>query len=193
MLPAGDEIAIRIFGTVATAPHYASGSGGTQVLSYDTSNDAIRYTSAGRIALEFKTSTLDDLGGGANTGRRQLGVRRVWLPLLCLRRPRSAEAAGSNCTTVCNIVGIPAGAMANVTGSPLKLGAVTLTWDAARARLDASWRGRHLPAGDRTWRTPRPAPDCGAPPSAISDTARATDLGDGGVQAVLFAQPPHPR
>ena len=67
MLAAGDKIAIRIVGSVVTALHYASGSGWTQVLSYDTSNDAIRYTSAGRIALEFKTSTLDDLGGGTLT------------------------------------------------------------------------------------------------------------------------------
>ena len=27
--------------------------------------EAIRYTAAGRLALEFKTSTLDDFGGGA--------------------------------------------------------------------------------------------------------------------------------
>ena len=34
------------------------------MLSYDTSSDAVRYTTAGRLALEFKTSTLDDFGGG---------------------------------------------------------------------------------------------------------------------------------
>ena len=64
-LAAGDKIAIRIVGTVVTALHYTSGGGWTQVLGYDTSTDAIRYTGAGRIALEFKTSTLDDLGGGS--------------------------------------------------------------------------------------------------------------------------------
>jgi hypothetical protein len=34
------------------------------VLAYDTSSDSIRYTAAGDLALEFKTSTIDDFGGG---------------------------------------------------------------------------------------------------------------------------------
>ena len=64
-LASGDKIAIRVVGNVVTALHYTSGGGWVQVLSYDTSSDATRYTAAGQIALEFKTSTLDDLGGGS--------------------------------------------------------------------------------------------------------------------------------
>ena len=64
-LAAGDKIAIRIVGTLITALHYTSGGGWAQVLTYDTSSDTTRYTAAGQIALEFKTSTLDDLGGGS--------------------------------------------------------------------------------------------------------------------------------
>src|SRR5205823_7555991 len=62
-LAAGDKVAIRIVGSVVTALHYTAG-GWQQVLSYDTSNDPIRYQGAGLLALEFKTSTLDDFGGG---------------------------------------------------------------------------------------------------------------------------------
>ena len=64
-LASGDKIAIRIVGNVVTALHYTSSGGWVQVLSYDTSSDATRYSAAGQIALEFKTSTLDDLGGGS--------------------------------------------------------------------------------------------------------------------------------
>ena len=54
-----------------SSPHSTTqpAAAGHQVLSYDTTPDTIRYTAAGRIALEFKTSTLDDLGGGTLTGR----------------------------------------------------------------------------------------------------------------------------
>ena len=34
------------------------------MLSYDTASDSVRYTAAGSLALEFKTSTVDDFGGG---------------------------------------------------------------------------------------------------------------------------------
>jgi hypothetical protein len=64
-LASGDKIGIRIVGSVITALHYTSAGGWMQVLSYDTGSDATRYTAAGQIALEFKTSTLDDLGGGS--------------------------------------------------------------------------------------------------------------------------------
>ena len=47
-----------------TALHYTTATGWTQVLSYDTSHDATRYTAAGSLALEFKASTIDDFGGG---------------------------------------------------------------------------------------------------------------------------------
>jgi ribosomal protein L14 len=63
-LASGDAIAIRIIGTVITALHYTTATGWTQVLSYDTAADATRYTNPGSLALEFKTSTLDDFGGG---------------------------------------------------------------------------------------------------------------------------------
>ena len=63
-IAAGDKIGIRIVGSVITALHYTSAGGWTQVLTYDTSGDSTRYTGAGRIAIEFKTSTLDDVGGG---------------------------------------------------------------------------------------------------------------------------------
>jgi hypothetical protein len=65
-LASGDKIGIRIVGSVVTALHYTS-SGWTQVLSYDTNNDppgAPRYTGAGRVAVEFKSSALDDFGAG---------------------------------------------------------------------------------------------------------------------------------
>ena len=60
----GDELAIRIVGAVMSALHYTSTTGWTRVLSYDTSKDSTRYTTAGNLALEFKTSTLDNFGGG---------------------------------------------------------------------------------------------------------------------------------
>ncbi len=62
-LVSGDKIAIRVVGTVVTALHFAAGSW-QQLLSYNTSADSIRYTAAGKLALEFKSSTLDDFGGG---------------------------------------------------------------------------------------------------------------------------------
>jgi hypothetical protein len=62
-LASGDKIAIRIVGSVITALHYSAGTW-QQVMTYDTAGDATRYTAAGRIALEFHTSTLDDFGGG---------------------------------------------------------------------------------------------------------------------------------
>ena len=66
-LASGDKVAIRIVGTVVSALHF---SGGTwqQVMSYDTAGDATRYSSAGRLAVEFKWSTLDDFGGGTLSG-----------------------------------------------------------------------------------------------------------------------------
>ena len=63
-LASGDKLAIRIVGSVITALHYTGGTGWQQVLSYDTSGDSIRYTGAGQLGVEFKSSTLDDFGGG---------------------------------------------------------------------------------------------------------------------------------
>ena len=63
-LSSGDKISIKIVGSVVTAFHYTSGGGWVQVLTYDTASDSIRYTAAGSLALEFKTSTVDDFGGG---------------------------------------------------------------------------------------------------------------------------------
>ena len=61
----GDAVAIRISGSVVRALHFNATSGWTQVLSYDTASDATKYTGAGRLALEFRTSTMDDFGGGS--------------------------------------------------------------------------------------------------------------------------------
>jgi hypothetical protein len=47
------------------ALHFSASTGWVRVLSYDTSADATRYTAAGRFALEFKASVLDDFGGGS--------------------------------------------------------------------------------------------------------------------------------
>ena len=63
-LAAGDELAIRIVGSVVSALHYTHATGWAQLLSYDTSHDSTRYTAAGNLALEYKTSSLDDFGGG---------------------------------------------------------------------------------------------------------------------------------
>ena len=60
----GDKIAIHITGNVISARHYLPATGWQQALSYDISGDAIKYTSAGSLALEFKSSTVDDFGGG---------------------------------------------------------------------------------------------------------------------------------
>jgi hypothetical protein len=46
-----------------SALHFTGGSW-QQVLSYDTSADGTRYSNAGNLAVEFRTSTLDDFGGG---------------------------------------------------------------------------------------------------------------------------------
>jgi hypothetical protein len=64
-LASGDKLAIRIVGSVVTALHYSGGGGWAQVLSYDTSGDPVRYSGPGRLALEYRTSTLDDFGGGS--------------------------------------------------------------------------------------------------------------------------------
>ncbi len=72
-LASGDKIAIRVAGSVVTALHYTSSGGWTQVLRYNTSQDSVRYTSAGRLAIYFLNGAIDDFGGGtlvapANTG-----------------------------------------------------------------------------------------------------------------------------
>ena len=63
-ISSSDKIGIRIVGSIVTALHYTTAAGWIQVLSYNTSSDAVRYTTAGRLALEFRTSTLDNFGGG---------------------------------------------------------------------------------------------------------------------------------
>ena len=62
-IAAGDKVGIRIVGSVVTALH-STAAGWAQVLSYDTASDAVRYTAGGSLALEFKSSTMDDFGGG---------------------------------------------------------------------------------------------------------------------------------
>jgi hypothetical protein len=63
-LASGDKIAIQVVGSVITALHYTSANGWQQVMSYDTSGDATKYTAAGNIGLEFRSATIDDFGGG---------------------------------------------------------------------------------------------------------------------------------
>ena len=63
-LASGHRIAIQVVGTVITALHFSGGSW-QQVISYDTSGDATKYSAAGRLAVEFRSSTLDDFGGGS--------------------------------------------------------------------------------------------------------------------------------
>ena len=62
-LASGDKVGIRISGSVVTALHYTS-AGWTQVLSYNTSQDAVRYTSPGSLAIEFRAGAFDDFGAG---------------------------------------------------------------------------------------------------------------------------------
>jgi hypothetical protein len=64
LLSSGDKIGIRIVGSVVSAFRWTSGGGWSQVMSYDTSSDGTKYTTAGQVAVEFKTSTVDDFGGG---------------------------------------------------------------------------------------------------------------------------------
>ncbi|HLX18825.1 MAG TPA: hypothetical protein VKR23_01625 [Gaiellaceae bacterium] len=66
-LAAGDEIGIRIVGSVITALHYSPATNWTAVVSYDTSSNTTRYTGPGSLAIEFKTSTIDNFGGGTLT------------------------------------------------------------------------------------------------------------------------------
>ena len=73
----GDRIAIRIIGSVVTALHYTAGGGWGQVLSYDTASDAVRYTAAGRLALEFRAGAFDDFGGGSITTLANTSVPTV--------------------------------------------------------------------------------------------------------------------
>ena len=63
-LASGDQLAIRIVGSVVIALHYTSTTGWQQVLTYNTSTDSTRYTAAGNLALEFRSSTVDNFGGG---------------------------------------------------------------------------------------------------------------------------------
>ena len=67
-LASGDKLAIRVVGSVVSALHFTSGGGWVQVLSHDTSGDSIRFTAAGRLAIEFRTSTIDNFGGGTVGG-----------------------------------------------------------------------------------------------------------------------------
>jgi hypothetical protein len=60
----GDKIAIRIIGSRVTALHYTPAAQWWPVLSYDTASDTVKYTGAGRIALEFRAGAIDDFGGG---------------------------------------------------------------------------------------------------------------------------------
>ena len=62
---AGDQIGIRIVGATITALHWTPNGGWVQVLIYDTSTDTTRYTAPGYLAIEFKTSTIDNFGGGS--------------------------------------------------------------------------------------------------------------------------------
>ena len=64
-LASGNKIGIRIIGSVVSALYYNATAGWTQLFSYDTAQDTTRYTAAGSLALEFKTSTIDDFGGGS--------------------------------------------------------------------------------------------------------------------------------
>src|SRR5205823_425517 len=66
-LASGDGFAVRIVGSVVSALHYTSATGWVPVISYDTSQDSTRYTTAGNLALEFRTSTVDNFGGGTIT------------------------------------------------------------------------------------------------------------------------------
>lgn len=63
-ISSGDQIGIRIVGSVITALHDTAANGWVKVLTYDTSHDTTRYTAAGFLSLEFRTSTIDDFGGG---------------------------------------------------------------------------------------------------------------------------------
>ena len=63
-LASGDKLAIRVVGSVVSALHFTGAGGWVQVLTHDISGDSIRYTGPGRLALEYKTSTVDNFGGG---------------------------------------------------------------------------------------------------------------------------------
>ena len=63
-LAVGDQIGIRIVGTTITALRFTATSGWTRMLTYDTSVDTTRYSTAGRFAIEFRAGALDDFGGG---------------------------------------------------------------------------------------------------------------------------------
>jgi hypothetical protein len=63
-LATGDTIGIRIVGSVLSALHQTPTGDWVQVMSYDTSSDTTRYTNAGNLAVEFKTSALDNFAGG---------------------------------------------------------------------------------------------------------------------------------
>ena len=63
-ISSGDQIGIRIVGSVITALHKTTAKGWVALLSYDTMNDATRYTTAGSLSFEFRTSTIDNFGGG---------------------------------------------------------------------------------------------------------------------------------
>ncbi len=60
----GDQIGIRIVGSVITALHKTAANGWVAVLTYNTAHDATRYTAAGFLSTEFRTSTIDQFGGG---------------------------------------------------------------------------------------------------------------------------------
>src|SRR6185437_3923966 len=54
----GDKVAIRIVGTIVRALHYSSAAGWVQVLSYDTAPDSVKYSAAGRLAIEFRSAKI---------------------------------------------------------------------------------------------------------------------------------------
>ena len=126
-LASGDQLAIRIVGSVVSALHYTSTTGWLQVLTYNTSTDSTRYTAAGNLALEFKTSTLDNFGGGtisaaaapvnqspptlsgtAQQGQTLTVTAGVWsgspVPTLAEQWQR-CDSGGANCTDITGATG----------------------------------------------------------------------------------------
>ena len=120
LLAAGDQLAIRIVGATITALHYTPTGGWTQVLTYDTSADTTRYTNPGYLAIEFKTSTIDNFGGGsipaspanqtppAITGTATVGQQLTLTPGTWTGTPtptltyqwNRCDQTGNNCTPI---------------------------------------------------------------------------------------------
>ena len=181
-LAVGDQIGVRVVGTTITALRFTATSGWTRMLTYDTSVDTTRYSTAGRSAIEFRAAQLDDFGA-ATLGSLTLkhhrchGTPEVGKPSSPPSRQlerlanssvnqwQDCDAGGANCTPISGATGsVYTVALADAGFTIEVVATATNSAGAGRGRFGSHRSRADPPAAARTSRRPSPAP----PPSASS-------------------------